>query len=106
MPALSEFDVQSLTRLIEGWGYPRGNTKKLLRRYYDSAGESIDGVQVARDLKGRILDEMGLRSTRIINRQRAADGTVKLLVSVGTNAQLATRNPPLNLSSSVECVLM
>jgi 23S rRNA (adenine2503-C2)-methyltransferase len=110
MPALSEFDVQSLTRLIEGWGYPRGNIKRLLRRYYDSAGESIDGVQVARDLKARLLDEIGLRSTCIVNRQEATDGTIKLLVGVGDSPELATRNSKLTLSSnaalSVECVLM
>jgi 23S rRNA (adenine2503-C2)-methyltransferase len=112
---LSEYDVGSLEALFAEWGYPRGNTKKLLRRYYDSGGESIDGVQVARDLKTRVLGEMGLRSTRIINRQAAADGTVKLLVDVGENAERETQNVKLNLSStfhvpssalSVECVLM
>jgi 23S rRNA (adenine2503-C2)-methyltransferase len=115
MPALSEFDVDSLVRLFEGWGYPRGNTKRLLRRYYDSAGESIDGVQVARELKARVLGDLGLHSTRILHRQEATDGTVKLLVGVGENPQPTTRNPQLKLSStfhvpssalSVECVLM
>src|SRR5258706_2742716 len=105
MPALSEFDVDSLTHLFEGWGYPRGNTKKLLRRYYDSGGESIDGVQVARELKARVLSEIGLRSTRILTRRQATDGTVKLLVGVPSSA-----NPLLptasSASASVGCVLM
>lgn len=87
MSALSEYDVETLIRLFEAWGHPRGNTKKLLRRYYDSAGESIEGVQIARELKERVLVEMGLRSTNIITRRQAADGTVKLLVEVGEHAQ-------------------
>ena len=97
MPALSEYDVDSLISLAQGWGFPRGNIKKLLRRYYDSAGESIEGVQVAQDLKSRILNELGLHSTRILTRKEASDGTVKLLVGVNAGA---------TASSSVECVLM
>src|SRR5258706_16097 len=125
MPALSEFDVDSLTHLFEGWGYPRGNTKKLLRRYYDSGGESIDGVQVARELKARVLSEIGLRSTRVLTRRQATDGTVKLLVGVGDDVKSqkskvkseedgsapassspAYRLAPAASSASVECVLM
>ena len=49
MAALSEYDVEALVRLFETWGHPAGNTKRLLRRYYDSAGESIEGVQMARN---------------------------------------------------------
>jgi 23S rRNA (adenine2503-C2)-methyltransferase len=103
MPALSEFDVDSLIALAQGWGFPRGNIKKLLRRYYDSAGESIEGVQVAQDLKSRVLNELGLHSTFILTRKEASDGTVKLLVGVDAKAS-ATRLPAA--SSSVECVLM
>ena len=104
MPALSEFDVDSLISLAQGWGFPRGNIKKLLRRYYDSAGESIEGVQVAQDLKSRILNELGLHSTHILTRKEASDGTVKLLVGVDAKTS-ATRLLPA-ASSSVECVLM
>jgi 23S rRNA (adenine2503-C2)-methyltransferase len=116
MPALSEYDVDSLIFLFQGWGYPRGNTKKLLRRYYDSAGESIEGVQIAQDLKQRVLTEMGLHSTKIITRREAADGTVKLLVEVAKEGSeleaergktaSAYRLLPTAYSSSVECVLM
>src|SRR3954463_4497888 len=73
MMALSEYDVRSLEQLFQSWGHPRGNTKKLLRRYYESAGESIDGVQVARELKARVLSEMALHPTRILPRREATD---------------------------------
>jgi 23S rRNA (adenine2503-C2)-methyltransferase len=121
MMSLSEYDMQSLEALFQSWGHPRGNTKKLLRRYYDSAGESIEGVQVAQDLKSRVLNEMGLHSTRILTRKEATDGTVKLLIGVNpsaqANAERGTQNVKLNLSStfqvpssafssSIECVLM
>jgi 23S rRNA (adenine2503-C2)-methyltransferase len=113
MSALSEYDVESLVRLFEAWGHPRGNTRKLLRRYYDSAGESIEGVQIAQELNARVLGEMGLWSTRIITRREATDGTVKLLVGVqgengiaGSSSLPAYRLLPTAYSSSVECVLM
>jgi 23S rRNA (adenine2503-C2)-methyltransferase len=108
MPALSEFDLASLTSLAQAWGFPRGNIKKLLRRYYDSAGQSIDGVQIAQDLKSRILTELGLHSTQILTRNEASDGTVKLLVGVNAASSVSSayRLLPTAYSSSVECVLM
>src|SRR4051812_15999334 len=117
--ALSEYDVASLEALFKEWGHPRGNTKKLLRRDYDSGGESIDGMENARDIKTRVLGEMGLRSTRLITRRVASDGTIKLLVGVGKDAgvSMESRRLPIVASatdngrtttdnSSVECVLM
>lgn len=118
MPALSEYDVAALEALVKEWGHPRGNTRKLLRRYYDSGGESIDGMQIAREIKERVLGEMGLRSTRLITRRVASDGTVKLLVGVGKDAEIsresrslpivapATDHGQLTTDNSVECVLM
>jgi 23S rRNA (adenine2503-C2)-methyltransferase len=125
MPALSEFDVRSLETLFESRGFPRANAKRLLRRYYNSGGRSIDGVEVARELKASLLDEFGLRSTQLLARRQATDGTVKLLVGVGEGATQRGRDEAtegeektlpifassLNRSvarslSSVECVLM
>ncbi len=118
MAALSEYDVESLVSLFQSWGHPRGNTKKLLRRYYDSAGESIEGVQVADEIRQRVLTEMGLHSTKIITRREAADGTVKLLIEVAgersEKSEASSENKsstvyrllPTAYSSSVECVLM
>lgn len=118
MAALSEYDVESLVTLFQSWGHPRGNTKKLLRRYYDSAGESIEGVQVAGEIRQRVLTEMGLHSTKIITRREASDGTVKLLIEVAKESSekleagnekpnsSAYRLLPAGDASSVECVLM
>jgi len=67
----------------------------------DESGALIDPHGGERDLKARVLNEMGLHSTRIIHRQEASDGTVKLLVGVGETSPLQLSSP-----SSVECVLM
>jgi 23S rRNA (adenine2503-C2)-methyltransferase len=83
MPALSDCDVASLGSAFAAWGYPRGNARRLLRRFYDCGGESIEGVEIARSLRERLVAQ-GLRSTSVLARREAADGTVKLLVGLAT----------------------
>jgi 23S rRNA (adenine2503-C2)-methyltransferase len=116
--ALSDFDVRSLGDLFEQWGYPRANAGRLLRRYYNCGGEGLDGTVVSPVLASRLVKEVGLRSTSVITRREASDGTVKLLVGLGENAELGTKNVELQLAvprstfqvqrsaPSVECVLM
>jgi 23S rRNA (adenine2503-C2)-methyltransferase len=86
MPALAEFDVSSFEALFAQWGYPRAHAKRLLRRYYDSGGETVAGIQVARELSARIGAgrELPLRSTEVVARRVAGDGTVKLLIGLAT----------------------
>jgi 23S rRNA (adenine2503-C2)-methyltransferase len=115
MCALAEFDVPALAELFTAWGYPRGNARRLLRRFYEGGGESIDEVEIARALRERLLAE-GLRSTSILARREARDGTVKLLVGLDVKSQMSNAKsgddsayrllPTAYSSSSVECVLM
>src|SRR4051794_19315412 len=91
--ALSDFDIESLADRFEAWGYPRANAGRLLRRYYNVGGDAIDASLVSPRLAQRLTDEIGLRSTQVVARREAADGTVKLLVRSA-------------LGGSVECVLM
>src|SRR5690349_18929137 len=101
MPPLSEHDVASLTAHFAAKGHPRGNLKRVLRRYYDTAARSIDGPQIAREVRREIVDDMGLRGTKLLTRQVAADGTIKLLIGVGEAAR-AYRLPHTGYPNSVE----
>ncbi|HYE19257.1 MAG TPA: 23S rRNA (adenine(2503)-C(2))-methyltransferase RlmN [Tepidisphaeraceae bacterium] len=105
MPALSEYDISTLAARFAEWGYPPSAAAKVLRRYYETGGESIDGPQIARGLRARLDAEFPLRSTQIVTRRLAADGTVKFLVGLPTN-QPATRLLHTARAQSVECVLM
>jgi 23S rRNA (adenine2503-C2)-methyltransferase len=133
--ALSDFEVGSLGELFEQWGYPRGNAGRLLRRYYNCGGEGLDGTVVSPVVAARLVKEVGLRGTSVVARREASDGTVKLLVGLGENAERGTLNaecrtagleapaperaalklsvpvqrsafPVQRSASSVECVLM
>jgi 23S rRNA (adenine2503-C2)-methyltransferase len=114
--ALSDFDVRSLGDLFEQWGYPRANAGRLLRRYYNCGGEGLDGTVVSPALASRLVKEVGLRSSSVLTRREATDGTVKLLVGLeegsGARGQGSGTSPPAYrllstaYSSSVECVLM
>jgi 23S rRNA (adenine2503-C2)-methyltransferase len=84
--ALSDFEIRELGDLFERWGYPRANAGRLLRRYYNCGGEGVDGTVVSPALAARLVKEVGLRSTSILTRREALDGTVKLLVGLGDNA--------------------
>src|SRR4051812_9671802 len=101
--ALSDFEIESLAESFTRWGYPRGNTAALLRRYYNSGGERLDETVISRALAAKLLNEVGLRSTSILTRREAADGTVKLLVGLAGSAGPV---PVLQPGASVECVLM
>src|SRR5215212_568824 len=90
--ALTDYNRSSLAELVGSWGYPASKAGLLLRRFYDSGGTRLDGSLISPLLKERLEGELGLRSSRVVTRREAADGTVKLLVGVG--------------GSSVECVLM
>src|SRR3954463_16241086 len=101
--ALSDYEIQSLRELFTRWGYPRGNTATLLRRYYNSGGDRLDEAVISRRLSARLKQEVGLRSTSILTRREAADGTVKLLIGLGGQVGSV---PVLQPGASVECVLM
>src|SRR3712207_497864 len=90
--ALSDFEVRELGDLFEQWGYPRANAGRLLRRYYNCGGEGLDGTVVSPILAARLVKEVGLRSTSVVTRREASDGTVKLLVGLGENAERGTLN--------------
>ncbi|MEZ0267491.1 MAG: 23S rRNA (adenine(2503)-C(2))-methyltransferase RlmN, partial [Phycisphaerae bacterium] len=105
MPALSDFDIPALAARFAGWGYPPSAAAKVLRRYFDTGGQSIDGPQIARGLRARLDAEFPLRSTQIVARRNAADGTVKFLVGLPTG-HAATRLLDTAPAQSVECVLM
>ena len=103
--ALSDFEVRELGDWVEQCGYPRANAGRLLRRYYNGGGEGLDGTVVSPVLAARLVREVGLRSTSILTRREASDGTVKLLVgltgeAVGENAERGMRNVELPVAVS------
>lgn len=91
MKPLGEYEIAELEDLLESQGLPRSAARKLLRRYYDSGGESIEGVEIARRLREQV-ESRPLRALSLLARREAVDGTIKLLLGAGV--------------SSVECVLM
>src|SRR5688500_11022059 len=113
--AWAGLDIRGLAELFAEWGYPRGNAGRLLRRYYNGGGEGLGGTVVSPVLAGRLVKEVGLRSTSVLTRRQASDGTVKLLVGLSDNAERGTRNVELPVAvprstfqvqrsaSSVEC---
>ena len=96
--ALSDFDVRSLEELFEQWGYPRANAGRLLRRYYNCGGEGLDGTVVSPMLASRLVKEIGLRSTSVITRREATDGTIKLLVGLPGRVPSSEGKVPRGLS--------
>lgn len=111
-PALTDFDIPSLQQWLQSQSMPLRHAQKLLRRFYNTGGQSIDGIEIPRRLAQMLGHDLLLRQSRILTRQQAADGTLKLLVafpctnaqdSLTTNYQLPTTTPS---AASVECVLM
>jgi len=106
--AFSDFDLPTLAAQFTAWGHPVSAAIKVLRRYYETGGQSIDGPQIARVLRARLDAEIPLRATTIAARRQAADGTIKLLISLAQAppARLSILSDAPPSASTVECVLM
>jgi len=102
--ALSDFDLPALAAQFTAWRHPASAAVKVLRRYFETGGQTIDGPQIARDLRARLDAEIPLHSTAIAARREATDGTIKLLISLADSAPRGLNI--LSSASTVECVLM
>jgi len=123
MPSLSDFDVSSLENLLASWGAAPSNARPFLRYFYNSGGTCLGGTaRLGEAMLTKLVEEFTPRSTSIIARRVASDGTVKLLVEVtrATGNVPVTRNFQYRVDlsmelqgqvahttgQSVECVLM
>ncbi|HEY7116699.1 MAG TPA: 23S rRNA (adenine(2503)-C(2))-methyltransferase RlmN [Tepidisphaeraceae bacterium] len=111
--ALAEYDVSSLEALFARWGFARGNARRLLRRFYDCGGERVEEGLISPRLAERLVGEVGLRSTAVVTRREAGDGTVKLLVGLANGRQKAKGKRQKEddagtglATAGAECVLM
>jgi 23S rRNA (adenine2503-C2)-methyltransferase len=81
--SLADFDIPALADLIESWGHPRAQARRILRAYYDHAGAMpLTPDQVGRRLHERLTDAVFRPHTKVALRRVAADGTGKLLIGV------------------------
>lgn len=81
MPALTDYDHETLAHRFASWGFKPSHAKRLLRDFYLSAGQiDLASLDLGRSLRARIDAEIPLRRSRVIRRTQASDGTVKLLV--------------------------
>jgi 23S rRNA (adenine2503-C2)-methyltransferase len=83
MPALAEYEVADLARLLADWGFKPGHASRLLRRYY--AGGVLDETVtqgMPRALAARLHTDFGPQSAVLARRQVADDGTTKLLLQL------------------------
>ncbi len=94
MPAISDYDIPTLSQQFRNWnGAPR-NAIKLLRRYYQSSGQvDPQTLELGNPIYARLGTELQLRQSKVAHKHVAADGTTKLLIG-------------FDAGGSVESVLM
>lgn len=87
MQALADFDLPSLEALLCAWGGKPIHARRLLRAFYDTAGQcGLDDLPLGAALRERIRDEIALRRSRLVARRQARDGTTKFLVGFADGA--------------------
>jgi 23S rRNA (adenine2503-C2)-methyltransferase len=81
MQALSEYTLEELQREFTGWGFKASHAARVLRAHYaQESAAPLGGLVVPKGLAARLRDASpGVGSSPSV-RQRAEDGTCKLLV--------------------------
>jgi 23S rRNA (adenine2503-C2)-methyltransferase len=84
MQALSEYSLEELQREFTGWGFKAGHAMPVLRAHYAQESESpLEGLLLPRPLADRLrAADPGAGSSPAV-RQKADDGTCKLLIRLG-----------------------
>jgi len=83
MPALSDYDLQSLAQLLQDWNANPSHASKLLRTFYTNAGQlDLKPLSVGRNLESHLRDKLPLRQSSLAARSLSSDGTIKLLLNL------------------------
>jgi 23S rRNA (adenine2503-C2)-methyltransferase len=92
--SLVEFDLDSLERALEARGEPRTHAKRIIRAFYDDAGEvDWQKINISKRAAAWVRDELLADAPTVSSQHTSDDGTRKFLLS-------------LPRGGSVECVLM
>jgi 23S rRNA (adenine2503-C2)-methyltransferase len=80
---LSDHNIESLGTLLAGWGHKPVHARKLLRAYYDGAGEmDLDALPIGSSLRERLRRDVTPVASRVRTVRRSLDGTAKFLVEI------------------------
>lgn len=114
MPAIADYNLDTLRDLFVSWGFPASHAKRLLRHYYDRAGQvDFSATSLPLRLAERLRQEMPAFSGNIARQQTSDDQTTKLLLQFPDGAQVESVLMPDHrpdraagcLSSQVGCAM-
>ena len=114
MKALSDYSLDEFQRQIAAWGFKASHAEALLRNYHANEGViAWSGLKLPRGLPDRLHAECVLLGSRLVARQVADDGTIKLLLKLADGRTVESVVMPAYrqdrvagcLSSQVGCAL-
>src|SRR4051794_32288489 len=114
MTALCDHDVDSFSRELRELGHNSDHAQLVLRAFYGSGGNlCVDRMPIAKPLRREITQPNRLMQSRILSRQIATDGTVKLLIGFADGASIESVFMPSHrpdrsagcVSSQVGCAM-
>ena len=107
MPALTDYDTDTLASAFASWGFKPSHARRLLREFYLNAGQiDLPSLDLGKALRARLEADVPLRRSSIVRRVEAADGTVKLLVGFdgGGGAVESVLMPAYDAARAAGCV--
>src|SRR2546430_6130036 len=91
MPALTDFDLSTLQEELQSCGIYPSHATRLLRAFYDSAGNvDLQSLPLGKALHRKLQTDLLPRQSNIIARHESADGTVKLLIEFSAGGAVET----------------
>jgi 23S rRNA (adenine2503-C2)-methyltransferase len=104
--ALSDHDLPSLEALFASWGHKPSQAKRVLRAFYDAAGElPLEELDIGGALRKRVRQELTTPRSHVLTARRAADGTTKFLVGLAAGGAVeAVLMPGFRAHRAAGCV--
>jgi 23S rRNA (adenine2503-C2)-methyltransferase len=89
VPSYADYNLAQLQELFASWGYPAIHAKRLLRLYYDSAGQpDLAAILLPKTLRARLEAQFVPVQSQLATSQAAEDQTRKLLVQFADGAEV------------------
>jgi 23S rRNA (adenine2503-C2)-methyltransferase len=88
IPSLADVTVEELASCFSQWGIPASHACRLLRDYYENAGQVSPDLEIPKSLRARLGADLPLFSSSVARCAASEDGTRKLLISLADGAKV------------------
>lgn len=104
-PTIANLTIEELASIFAHWGIPTSHAARLLRNYYENAGQISPDLEIPKSLRARLGTNLALFSSQVTNCAASEDGTRKLLIAMPDGATVeAVLMPDIRDNRAAGCL--